>query len=211
MQRPAPPPAAPRPQPGQDRQSAHQLLAASLSQLQLPTSPSRTEPISGQFQIFLTTFTTLTNAIFHQISTNTTFPNHSPQEILIQLAELDVYLVQLLNLHSEHDLNCKRMQSLMDKISDLRNTKIDDKIKQIYDAEQRLGRICSDGRKDKETFRHLKSRTHILLKLKSYFLKLTTVVVASHSLINAYSNPEPCKAHSTIHFSPTCSTNHQPR
>ncbi|KAG0147794.1 hypothetical protein CROQUDRAFT_452493 [Cronartium quercuum f. sp. fusiforme G11] len=170
-------PAGSRPQP---QLSTQQLLTQSLNKINIPTSPNRTEPISGQFQIFLDNFSILTNSIFHQISTNTIIPNHSPQQILNDLSHLDNYLIQLLNLHSEHDQNCKQIQELMEKISDLRYHQIDSKIQEIYHAEQKISRVCIDGKKDKQTFRRIAS------------LSLTPNQILNHAkLIAPYTSAPP--------------------
>ncbi|KAH9809061.1 vitamin-D-receptor interacting mediator subunit 4-domain-containing protein [Melampsora americana] len=149
-----PPGSRPQPQP---QLSTHQSLLQSLNQLKLPKSPSRTDPILTQFQTFLNNYKILTNSIFHQISSNNTIPNQTPEKLLNDLNQLDQYLIKLLSLHSQHDQNCKRMNTLMNQIKQIGQDQLDEKIRKIYNAEKKLNSICLDGEKEKEKFRRIES------------------------------------------------------
>lgn len=141
----------------QPQLTTQQTLIKSLNQLKLPISPSRTDPIINQFQSFLNNYKILTNSIFHQISSNNTIPNQTPQKLLNDLSQLDQYLIKLLSLHAEHDQNCKKMNHLMNQIHRIGHRSIDEKIRKIYDAEKKLNSICLDGEKEKESFRRIES------------------------------------------------------
>ncbi|EGG11207.1 uncharacterized protein MELLADRAFT_76747 [Melampsora larici-populina 98AG31] len=137
--------------------STHQSLLQSLDQLKLPISPNKTEPIQNQFQSFLKSYQTLSHSIFHQISTNNTIPNQTPQKLLNDLNQLDQYLVKLLSFHATHDSNCKRMNRLMNQIQIINQNKLNQNIQKIYDAEKKLNSICLNGEKEKQSYRKIDS------------------------------------------------------
>lgn len=99
------------------------------------------------------------------------------------ILKLENYLYDLLEINLKHDLNSKKIQSLYLTLNDLNCNQFKKKLHQVYDFQNKLDRICSDGQNEKLQFSKLNN------------LALTPSHVMSYArLIAPYTSAPPAPA-----------------
>ncbi|MBW0534831.1 hypothetical protein O181_074546 [Austropuccinia psidii MF-1] len=149
---------------------SHPQTSDSSGSQSIPKSASRDQPLIYQFKTFLHLFNRITHSIFAQTSSPSFFqPNQpTPHQLLLQLDKSEKFLISLLKLQLEHDLNTKRILNLSSTISHIKNHLIQPKINHLYQAEKILKQICQDGQIDQNNFNQINSLALTPIHIMAY-------------------------------------------
>lgn len=119
-------------------------------------APSRDLPIRDQLLTTLAALGTLTGHLFTHISS----PNPPPSlpslgAIRTDLDGLDSHLSALLALQAEHAAKNEEMERLVEQVRS-QEARWRECVGELHEMEQRLGRICRQGKRDEEEMQAVK-------------------------------------------------------
>ncbi|WAQ89202.1 hypothetical protein PtA15_10A626 [Puccinia triticina] len=128
--------------------------------------PNDQKPLANQFEVFLNQFNRITQTVFNQIasssqsslssSSSTTSSNQLNNISMLQeIVQLETYLYNLLEIHSQHDRNSKKIQNLYLTLTELNSNHFKKNLDQIFAIKNKLDIICSDGQNEKTRFEKL--------------------------------------------------------